>query len=153
MLLSGVKGLTKLEECFEDGKFQTVLPSEEKARQSLRVAHENLYEAQGAARGELFRAATNSIYVAIFHAARAVLFRDGIREKSHFCLELVSEYLCGIRETGIEMDRLLCQSAEQAGHQPVRFRTPGDQGRARCIHSIGRTVSRSNGDAPDCRVK
>lgn len=86
-MLSGVKGLTKLEECFEDGKLQTVLPSEEKARQSLRVAHENLYEAQGAARGELFRAATNSIYVAIFHAARAVLFRDGIREKSHFCLE------------------------------------------------------------------
>ena len=82
-----MKGLTKLEECFEDGKLQTVPPSEEKARESLRAAQENLYEAQEAAKGGLFRAATNSTYVAIFHAARAILFRDGIREKSHFCLE------------------------------------------------------------------
>ena len=35
----------------------------------------------------LYSAATNSCYVAIFHAARALLFRDGIRQKSHFCLE------------------------------------------------------------------
>jgi uncharacterized protein (UPF0332 family) len=27
-----------------------------------------------------------SAYMAMFHAARAVLFRDGIREKSHYCI-------------------------------------------------------------------
>ncbi len=33
----------------------------------------------------------------IFHAARAVLFRDGIREKSHFCIE---QYLNTYVESG-----------------------------------------------------
>jgi uncharacterized protein (UPF0332 family) len=29
----------------------------------------------------------NGVYMVWFHAARAVLFRDGIREKSHYCVE------------------------------------------------------------------
>ncbi|HUU74979.1 MAG TPA: HEPN domain-containing protein [Methanoregulaceae archaeon] len=51
------------------------------------TARENFAEAEEAVKVGLLRAATNSAYVAVFHAARAVLFRDGIREKSHFCLE------------------------------------------------------------------
>jgi uncharacterized protein (UPF0332 family) len=27
-------------------------------------------------------------YLAVFHSARAVLFRDGVREKSHYCIGL-----------------------------------------------------------------
>jgi len=79
--------LTKLDECFEEGKLQPVLPSEKKAHESLRASRENLNEAQEALKNGILRATTNSCYVAIFHAARALLFRDGIREKSHFCLE------------------------------------------------------------------
>jgi uncharacterized protein (UPF0332 family) len=45
----------------------------------------------------LVRAATNSMYIAVFHAARAILFRDGIREKSHFCLE---QYLLTYVQSG-----------------------------------------------------
>jgi uncharacterized protein (UPF0332 family) len=82
-----VKELTSLEDCFAEGKLQTVSPSEEKARASLRAARDNLHEAEEAGKAGLLRAATNSTYVAIFHAARAILFRDGIREKSHFCIE------------------------------------------------------------------
>ena len=82
-----MKELTSLEDCFAEGKLQTVLPSEEKARESLRVARDNLHEAEEAGKSGLLRAATNSTYVVIFHAARAILFRDGIREKSHFCIE------------------------------------------------------------------
>lgn len=79
--------MTKLDECFEEGKLQPVLPSEKKAHESLRASRENLNEAQEALKNGILRATTNSCYVAIFHAARALLFRDGIREKSHFCLE------------------------------------------------------------------
>lgn len=80
--------MTKLEECFEEGNLHPIPPSEKKARDSLRTAHENLDEAQEGLKNGIIRAATNSCYVAIFHGARAVLFRDGIREKSHFCLEM-----------------------------------------------------------------
>jgi len=34
------------------------------------------------------RSAVSSAYLAVFHAARAVLFRDGVREKSHYCIGL-----------------------------------------------------------------
>ncbi|HRU80894.1 MAG TPA: HEPN domain-containing protein [Methanolinea sp.] len=84
---SAVRGLTSLEDCFAEGKLQTILPSEEKAWNSLRIAQDNLREAEEAVKCGLLRAAINSTYVAIFHAARAILFRDGIREKSHFCIE------------------------------------------------------------------
>ena len=33
----------------------------------------------------------SSIYLAIFHSARAVIFRDGIREKSHYCVGIYLE--------------------------------------------------------------
>jgi uncharacterized protein (UPF0332 family) len=82
-----VKALRTLEDCFAEGKLQTVSPSEEKAWESLRAARDNLHEAVEAGKAGLLRAATNSTYVAIFHGARAILFRDGIREKSHFCIE------------------------------------------------------------------
>jgi len=89
-----VRGLTTLEECFTEGKLQTVHPSEEKAQESLAAARENPAEAQEALKNGIMRAATNSTSVALFHAARAILFRDGIREKSHFCLiQYVNTYV------------------------------------------------------------
>lgn len=33
-----------------------------------------------------YNSAQLSVYLVFFHSARAVLFRDGIREKSHYCL-------------------------------------------------------------------
>lgn len=34
------------------------------------------------------RSAISSAYLAVFHSARAILFRDGVREKSHCCIGL-----------------------------------------------------------------
>ena len=33
-------------------------------------------------------------YMGYFHAARAILFRDGVREKSHYCIGVYIEYYC-----------------------------------------------------------
>jgi len=52
--------LTKLDECFEEGKLQPVLPSEKKAHESLRASRENLNEAQEALKNGILRATTNS---------------------------------------------------------------------------------------------
>ncbi|MDI3488538.1 MAG: hypothetical protein PWR26_1255, partial [Methanosarcinales archaeon] len=38
-----------------------------------------------------FRSALLSTYLAVFHSARAVLFRDGVREKSHYCVGVYLE--------------------------------------------------------------
>ena len=41
-------------------------------------------------------------YLAIFHASRAILFRDGIREKSHYCIGV---YLEAYQEKGLLEER------------------------------------------------
>lgn len=55
----------------------------EKSKRSLEVAASKLEEAEKAFKHELFDATIVLSYTAIFHAARAILFRDGIIEKSH----------------------------------------------------------------------
>ncbi len=56
---------------------------------SLAMAREYLSEARQGMQIGTPRLATNGVYMAWFHAARAVLFHDGIREKrTHYCIEL-----------------------------------------------------------------
>ena len=82
-----VRALSPLEKCFADGKLETVLPSVEKSQRSISQARYMLIEAKNAAESDSPVLALSGIYFAMFHAARAVLYGDGIREKSHFCVE------------------------------------------------------------------
>lgn len=63
-----------------------VTPSADKARQSMKRAERWLEEAEKCLNNELYDSCLISSYLAMFHSARAVLFRDGWREKSHFCI-------------------------------------------------------------------
>jgi uncharacterized protein (UPF0332 family) len=80
--------LVTLEECFGKGLLRRVDPSGGKARESLRQARTWLAEAEQAFAAGVLRSALLAVYNGCFHAARAVLFRDGLREKSHYCIEL-----------------------------------------------------------------
>jgi len=57
-------------------------------QQSLLSAGEWLSEAEKNLQAGALRSAVSSAYLAVFHSARAVLFRDGVREKSHYCIGL-----------------------------------------------------------------
>ncbi|KUG20053.1 MAG: HEPN domain-containing protein [Methanomicrobiaceae archaeon] len=70
-----------------------VRPSAEKANESLSLASSYLAEARQVAGVGANRMSLTGAYMAWFHAARAVLFRDGIREKSHYCIELYPEHM------------------------------------------------------------
>lgn len=61
-------------------------PSLSKSRKSITEAREWLSEARKNMVAEAYKSAISSLYLAIFHSARAVLFRDGVREKSHYCV-------------------------------------------------------------------
>jgi len=84
--------MTRLDECYERGLLQTVEPSEEKAKASLGRAHEWLEEAKEDLAINAVRSALSAVYMGYFHAARAMLFRDGIREKSHYCIGVYLEW-------------------------------------------------------------
>jgi len=76
----------KLKECFDKRLLRKERPDLEKSKRSIEVAEAKLDEAEKALDHRLFDATIILAYTAMFHAARAVLFRDGIVEKSHVCL-------------------------------------------------------------------
>ena len=80
--------MKNIDDCFERGLLRKVESSRTKREQSLLQAREWLSEAEKNLEAEALRSAISSAYLAVFHSARAVLFRDGVREKSHYCIGL-----------------------------------------------------------------
>lgn len=90
--------MKNIDDCFERDLLRKVEPSRTKSEQSLLQAGDWLSEAEKNLEAQAFRSAISSAYLAVFHSARAVLFRDGVREKSHYCIGL---YLQRYVEDGI----------------------------------------------------
>ena len=83
--------MNKLNECFRRSLLRKVKPSKIKSRQSLQQADKWVKESHKNLSSGAYSSAQLSIYLIIFHAARAVLFRDGVREKSHYCIGIYLE--------------------------------------------------------------
>jgi len=81
-----VKQLSELDKCFENGLIRKTLQSKEKAIKSINKARRWLEEAEKNFKFGLFDSCLVSSYSAMFHAARALLLKDGFRERSHYCL-------------------------------------------------------------------
>ncbi|MBS3058043.1 MAG: HEPN domain-containing protein [Candidatus Diapherotrites archaeon] len=60
--------------------------SKEKAGESFNAAECWLKEAENNLESQAFRSCILSSYLAMFHSARAVMFLEGFREKSHFAV-------------------------------------------------------------------
>jgi len=104
--------LTRLDECYERGLLRKVAASNEKAMQSLAQAREWVTEAGYDCDAGALRSALMAAYMGYFHAARAVLFRDGVREKSHYCIGV---YLESYREPGLLEDEWVLQFDHMRG--------------------------------------
>jgi len=90
----------RFETCIEKGYLQKIEPSEELVRLSIKRAGEALQSAEKNLEVGVYDGALMLAYLGMFHAARAVLFKDGWREKSHAC---ISAYL---REFYVERGKL-----------------------------------------------
>ena len=80
-----------LDDCFEKNLLRKTEPSRPKADRSLEQARVWVDEARQTLDAGALRSGLMAVYMGYFHAARAVLFRDGLREKSHICIELYLE--------------------------------------------------------------
>ena len=85
-LYYGVIHLNEYERCFKLGLLRKVPPSSKKGKDSIKKASEWLNEAGKNKKATANDSCIASSYLAMFHAARAILFRDGVREKSHYCI-------------------------------------------------------------------
>ena len=75
-----------LKECIRKGLVIRDKKDLDAARKSLEVAEHKLHLAERAFEAKLFEDAIINCYACIFHAGRALMFRDGFRERSHFGL-------------------------------------------------------------------
>ena len=75
-----------IEQCLEQGLLVKSKPEPEKAFSSIEMAKHKLELAKTEFEHGLFESAITSAYVSMFHSARALLFRDGFKERSHFAV-------------------------------------------------------------------
>lgn len=94
--------------CIEQGLLRRVPASREKARRSIEKARELFLEAKADLRDGRINSTVIVSYTAIFHAARALLFKDGFREKSHECvIRYLEEKYVKTKQLGRESVELL----------------------------------------------
>ncbi|MBU2638495.1 MAG: HEPN domain-containing protein, partial [Nanoarchaeota archaeon] len=72
--------------CIREGLLRKIPPSSQDAEASIKRAQKWLVEAEKGISAKAFDSALMASYVAMFHSARAILFFDGFREKSHYCV-------------------------------------------------------------------
>ena len=74
------------EECFEKGLLKRTSPQSDLSKKDLKQAEFFLKESEELLDLGKKQIAALSLYNAFFHAARALLFKDGIKERSHYCM-------------------------------------------------------------------
>jgi len=77
--------LIDLEECIERGLLRKITASREKALQCLSKSTELMEEAKACLASGQLNSTVLTGYTALLNAERAILFRDGWRERSHEC--------------------------------------------------------------------
>lgn len=76
------------EECYKNRMLRKIPQDPEKAKRSLEIAENKLKTAKEAFEKELYGPTIIYGYTSMFHSSRALLYKDGIQEKSHICLVL-----------------------------------------------------------------
>ena len=77
---------SKVDECFEEGLLKKIRSNLNYSEQSIKQAEHFLDEAEELIKSDIKDMAFIALYNSSFHAARALLFRDGVKERSHYCV-------------------------------------------------------------------
>lgn len=78
--------IRNIEDCFRFRLLRKIKPDKEKSKMSLEIAEQRLKEAEKGIKLKVFQFTILEAYMAMFHSARALLYRDGIQEKSHYAI-------------------------------------------------------------------
>ncbi len=85
-----VRTLNEFDDCIKKGLLRKTAPSMDGAMKSMSRAKMWFSQSKEALDAEIYDSSILASYEAMFHAARALLIKDGYREKSHYC---ISRYL------------------------------------------------------------
>lgn len=76
----------EVEDCFAEGKLRKGAVDQDKIDGSLELSGKFLSKAKKVLPTGLFDIAFLTAYNSMFHSARALLFKSGVKEQSHFCM-------------------------------------------------------------------
>jgi uncharacterized protein (UPF0332 family) len=82
-------------DCLDKKKLYRSEAAKALAGKEFKSAADDLTDAEVSLSGKRFKWATIQAYYAMFHAARALLYSRGYRERSHFCVVAGIEHLFG----------------------------------------------------------
>jgi len=77
-----------IEDCFKFRLLRKIKPDKEKSKKSLEISENRIKEAKTALNLKIFNFVILESYMAMFHAARALLYNEGIQEKSHYAISI-----------------------------------------------------------------
>ncbi|MBW2046149.1 MAG: HEPN domain-containing protein [Deltaproteobacteria bacterium] len=72
--------------CLRKGKIRPFSKEKNLFSKELKIAGEDLENAKDSYKSKKFKWATIQAYFCMFHAARALIYFQGYRERSHYCL-------------------------------------------------------------------
>ena len=84
----GLMEISTVNDCFKKRLLRETRPDKEKTKKSIEMSGKMLERARLAIEKDMYETAIIWTYDSMFHAGRALLFKDGIIEKSHICLVL-----------------------------------------------------------------
>ena len=93
----------RVRDCFKEGLLKKTKPSRQYAIKSLDTSLSYIKNAKDNLKMNNTNLVIFCSYTAMFHAARAILFKDGVKERSHLCT------ISYIRETYPRLKRLANQ--------------------------------------------
>lgn len=74
------------DDCFKKGLLKKDIPQKDIALKSLKQAEFFLNETKDLVDIQKDQMAVISLYNAFFHTSRSLLYKDGIKERSHYCI-------------------------------------------------------------------
>jgi len=84
---------TEYAECVKKGKLKPFSRGDALAIKELETARSDLDSAEKTFSDGNYKWATIQIYYSMFHAARALIYSEGLRERSHYCLVIAIKEL------------------------------------------------------------
>lgn len=80
--------IRNVEDCFKFRLLRKIKPDTEKSKKSLEIAESRFARAKEALKLNIFDFVILESYMSMFHSARALLYKDGIQEKSHYAISV-----------------------------------------------------------------
>ena len=114
--------------CLENKKIIPFARGKNLVKKEFSVARSDLSDAKAGYENERYKWSTIQAYYAMFHAARALIYSQGYREKSHYCLAVALRALFvdeGTMDAQLVRDLLNAMNLREAADYEAEFSQSG----------------------------